>query len=105
MWRPCAAVSVRFHSREIADRVAGLVRDGGRGIFIAGSPPARDGVEFQSFGVTVNASRLEAIAKLASDGKLRMPIAAEFALDQASEAMEQVSTRHTVGRVVLRIGS
>jgi NADPH:quinone reductase len=90
---------------EIADRVAGLVRDGGRGIFIASAPPARDGVEFQSFGVTVNSSRLEAIAKLASDGKLRMPIAAEFPLDRAREAMEQVSARHTVGRVVLRIGS
>lgn len=90
---------------EIADRVAGLVRDGGRGIFITGAPPAREGVEFQSFGATVNASRLEAIAKLASDGKLRMPIAAEFPLDRAREAMEQVSALHTVGRVVLRIGS
>jgi NADPH:quinone reductase len=90
---------------EVADQVAGLVRNGGRAIFIAGAPPARDGVEFQSFAASVSASRLEAIAKLASDGKLRMPIAAEFPLDRAREAMEQVSARHTVGRVVLRIGS
>jgi NADPH:quinone reductase len=90
---------------EVADRVAGLVRGDGRGIFIAGPPPDRDGVEFQFFGATVNASRLEAIAKLASDGKLRMPIAAEFPLERAREAMEQVSARHTVGRIVLRIRS
>jgi NADPH:quinone reductase len=90
---------------ETADQVAKLVRDGGRGIFIAGPPPARDGVEFQNFGATVSAARLEAVAQLAADGKLRMPIAAEFPLEGAREAMEQVSTLHTVGRVVLRIGS
>jgi NADPH:quinone reductase len=90
---------------EIADQVAGLVRKGGRGIFVAGPPPARDGVEFQFFGATVSASRLEAVAQLASDGKLHMPIAAEFSLENACEALEQVAERHTVGRVVLRIQS
>lgn len=90
---------------ETRDQVAGLVRQGGRGIFIVGPPPPRDGVEFQFFGATVNAPRLEAIAKLAADGKLRMPIDAEFPLERAREAMEQVSSHHTVGRVVLRIGS
>jgi hypothetical protein len=34
-----------------------------------------------------------------------MPIEAEFPLEHAREAMEHVSARHTVGRVVLRIGS
>jgi len=90
---------------ETAERAVGLVRDGGRGIFIAGAPPARDGVEFQAFGATVSASRLAAVAQLAADGKLRMPIAAQFPLDRAREAMEQVSALHTAGRVVLRIGS
>jgi hypothetical protein len=67
--------------------VLGLVRKGGRGIFIVGgAPAARDGVEFQYFAATVNAPRLDAIAKLASDGKLRMPIEAEFPLERAHEA-------------------
>jgi NADPH:quinone reductase-like Zn-dependent oxidoreductase len=91
---------------EVRDQVVGLIRDGGRGIFIVGgAPPARDGVEFQYFAATVNTLRLEAIAKLASGGKLRMPVVAEFPLESARDAMEQVSGRHTVGRVVLRIGS
>jgi NADPH:quinone reductase len=90
---------------EIAEQVAGLVRKGSRGIFIAGPPPSRDGVEFQFFAATVSASRLEAVAQLVSDGKLQMPIAAEFSLESTREAMEQVAGRHTVGRVVLRIGS
>ena len=90
---------------DVRDEVTGLVRNGGRGIFIAGPPPPRDGVEFQSFGATVNAPRLEAIAKLASSGQLRMPIEAEYPLERAREAMEHVSGRHSVGRVVLRIGS
>jgi len=78
----------------------------GRGIFIiGGAPPARDGVDFQYLGATTTTQRLEAIAKLASAGKLRMPIEAEFPLERAREAMEHVSARHTVGRVVLRIGS
>lgn len=89
---------------EVRDQVLGLVRDGGRGIFIiGGAPPAPDGVEFQYFGATTTTGRLEAIAKLASGGKLRMPIQAEFPLERAREAMERVSARHTVGRVVLRI--
>jgi NADPH:quinone reductase-like Zn-dependent oxidoreductase len=90
---------------EVRDQVAGLVRDGGRGIFIAGAPPARDGVEFQFFGATINTARLEAVAKLASSGKLRMPVEAELPLERAREALERVGARHTVGRVVLRIAS
>jgi NADPH:quinone reductase len=91
---------------EVRDQVLGLVHEGGRGIFIlGGTPPAPDGVEFQAFAASSNTQRLEAIAKLASGGKLRMPIEAEFPLERAREAMEHVSGRHTVGRIVLRIGS
>jgi NADPH:quinone reductase len=91
---------------EVRDQVIGLIRDGGRGILIVGgAPPARDGVELQYFGATTTAERLEAVAKLAADGKLRMPIEAEFPLERAREAMEHVGAGHTVGRVVLRIGS
>ncbi len=91
---------------EVRDQVAVLVRRGGRGVFVAGgAPPAPDGVEFQYFGATANRQRLAAIAGLAGEGKLRMPIEAEFPLDRAREAMEHVGGRHTVGRVVLSIGS
>jgi NADPH2:quinone reductase len=91
---------------EVRDQVLGLVREGGRGIFIiGGAPAAPDGVEFQYFAASTTTRRLEAIAGLASDGKLRMPIEAEFPLERARKAMEHVSARHTVGRVVLRIGS
>jgi NADPH:quinone reductase-like Zn-dependent oxidoreductase len=91
---------------EVRDQVLGLVRQGGRGIFIiGGAPPAPDGVEFQYFAASTSTQRLEAIAELASGGKLRMPIEAQFPLERAREAMEHVSARHTVGRVVLRIGS
>jgi NADPH:quinone reductase len=91
---------------EVRDQVLGLVRDGGRGIFIiGGAPPARAGVDFQYFGATTTAGRLEAIARLASGGELRMPIEAEFPLERARAAMQHVSARHTAGRIVLRIGS
>jgi NADPH:quinone reductase-like Zn-dependent oxidoreductase len=91
---------------EVRDQVVGLVRDGGRGIFIVGgAPPDRDEVEFQFLAASASTQTLEAVAELASGGKLRMPIEAEFPLERAREAMEHVSSRHTAGRVVLRIGS
>jgi NADPH:quinone reductase len=90
---------------EVRDQVLGLIRDGGRGMFIVGgTPPAREGVEFHWFAATVNAPRLEAVAKLAASGKLRMPIDAQFPLERAREALERVAARHTVGRVILRVG-
>jgi NADPH:quinone reductase-like Zn-dependent oxidoreductase len=91
---------------EVRDQVLGLIRDGGRGIFIVGeAPPPRDGVEFQAFAATGGAARLKAVGKLAAGGKLRMPIEAEFPLERAREALEHVAAKHTVGRAVLRIGS
>ena len=91
---------------EVRDQVVGLVRAGGRGIFIVGgAAPARDGVEFQFLAAAASTQTLEAIGKLASGGQLRMPLEAEFPLEGAREAMEHVAAGHTVGRVVLRIGS
>jgi NADPH2:quinone reductase len=90
---------------EVRDQAAALVRPGGRGIFIiGGTPPDRDGVEFQYFGATTTAQRLEAVAALVSGGQLRMPIEVQFPLDRARQAMEHVGSRHTVGRAVLVIG-
>jgi NADPH:quinone reductase-like Zn-dependent oxidoreductase len=66
---------------EVGDQVLGVVRRGGRGIFIVGgAPPARDGIEFESFGATTTTERLDAIGKLAASGKLRMPIEASISL-------------------------
>ncbi len=91
---------------EVRDQALGLVRKGGRAIFIAfGAQPSPTGagVEIQSFGATVNSTRLREVAGLVSTGKLRMPIEAEFPLGQAREAMERVGPGHTQGRVVLQI--
>ncbi|MGA7416695.1 MAG: zinc-binding dehydrogenase [Acidimicrobiales bacterium] len=59
----------------------------------------------ESFGATVNSTRLQAVAELVSEERLRMAIEAEFPLERAREAMERVGARHTRGRVVLRIGA
>jgi NADPH:quinone reductase len=93
---------------QVRDQALTLVREGGRAILIAlgaPGPPAAEGVEVQSFGATVNSTRLQAVAELVSGGKLRMPIEAEFPLERARAALEHVAALHTQGRVVLRIGS
>ena len=93
---------------EVRDQVLALVRKGGRGIFIAlgaPAPSAADGIQIESFGATVNSTRLQAVAELVSEERLRMAIEAEFPLERARDAMERVGARHTRGRVVLRIGA
>jgi NADPH:quinone reductase-like Zn-dependent oxidoreductase len=62
-------------------------------------------VDYQWFGASINTPRLEAVAELAGSGNLRIPIEAEFPLERAREALERVAAKHTVGRVVLQIGS
>lgn len=91
---------------EVRDQALSLVRKGGRAVFIAfgtPAPPAPEGVEVQAFGATITSARLEEVAKLLSEGQLRIQIEAEFPLERAREAMEHVGGRHTQGRVVLQI--
>jgi NADPH2:quinone reductase len=91
---------------EVRDQTLGLVHRGGRGVLVAlgAQPlPSTDEVEIETFGATVNSTRLQAVAELISSGSLRMPVEAEFPLERAREALEQVGARHSQGRVVLQI--
>ena len=52
---------------EVRDQAFELVRTGGRGIFIAGNPPVREGVEIHAFFATVDAARLQAVVRLVAE--------------------------------------
>jgi NADPH:quinone reductase-like Zn-dependent oxidoreductase len=89
------------------DQAIGAVRDGGRAIFIVlRDPPAQleRGITGESFAASVNRQRLEALRRLVDAGTLRPQIEAVLPLDQAREALARVASRHTRGKIVLRIG-
>jgi NADPH2:quinone reductase len=87
------------------DQAVGAVRDGGRAIFLVGAPDQLGrGVAGEALDAEINRERLDAIARLVDEGKLRPQIEAVLPLEQAREALERVGGRHTRGKVVLQIG-
>jgi NADPH:quinone reductase len=86
------------------DQAVGAIREGGRAVFLVGPgaqlPP---GIVAVSFSVDVTRQRLEAIGRLVDGGKLRPQIEAILPLEQVREALERVASRHTRGKIVLRI--
>ena len=79
------------------------VRDGGRavGIVFGGAGSAPRGISFERFAAGSGRERLEKVARLADEGKVRVELAAELPLAQAREALERVATGHTRGKVVV----
>ena len=89
------------------DQALDAVRDGGRAISIVlqGVPlqPER-GITGESFAAHGGRPRLEQLAALVDDGKLRPQAETVLPLDQAREALTRVAARHTRGKIALQIG-
>jgi NADPH:quinone reductase-like Zn-dependent oxidoreductase len=89
------------------DQAIGAVRDGGRAAFIVlqGSPAQLErGITGESFAARVNRQRMEALRRLVDAGALRPQVGAVLPLDHAREALAQVASGHTRGKIVLQIG-
>jgi NADPH:quinone reductase-like Zn-dependent oxidoreductase len=89
------------------DQAIGAVRDGGRAVFIViqGPPaPLERGITGEPFAARVLRPRLEALNRLVDAGQLRPQVATVLPLEQARQALTQVASRRTRGKVVLRIG-
>ncbi len=89
------------------DQAIGAVRDGGRAVFIViqGPPaPLERGITGEPFAARVLRPRLEALNRLVDAGQLRPQVSAVLPLEQARQALAQVASRRTRGKVVLRIG-
>ena len=59
------------------------------------------GVHFEHVMAQPSVAHLDHLRELADAGKLTVPIAATFALDEVREAFEQIETHHTTGKVVV----
>jgi NADPH:quinone reductase len=92
---------------QTGDQAVGVVRDGGRAIFIVlADPPAAQlerGITGEPFASTINRQRLDAVRRMVEAGRLRPQVDAVLPLARAREALAQVAGRHTRGKVVLQV--
>jgi len=89
------------------DQAIGAVRDGGRAVFIVlqGPPaPLERGITGEPFAAHVDRPRLAALNRLVDAGALRPQVSAVLPLEQARQALAQVASRRTRGKIVLQIG-
>jgi len=79
------------------------VRDGGRAVTITFSDPpvGRDGVTVSGFRASVTAAHLAAVARLITDGAVRVEIQERIPLDEAARAHQIVEGGHVRGKLVL----
>ena len=88
-------------------RFSEAVRKGGTVTSMKGAAALEDlakrGIKGVNVGTEVTSERLEHVAKLAADGKLRAPHIETFSLEKASEAFQLIVQDTHLGKVVVRI--
>jgi D-arabinose 1-dehydrogenase-like Zn-dependent alcohol dehydrogenase len=88
-------------------RLSGAVRKGGTVISMKGAAAvdelAKRGVKGVNVTTDVKAERLERLAKLAADGKLKAPRIRAFPLEQANEAFKLLGEGAAHGKIVVKI--
>lgn len=89
-------------SGETLQKSLGALKPGGKLVSILNRGeglPAN--INFQYLFVEPNSTELAALAQLADEGRLKMHVSATFPLEQTKEAMKQIETHHTRGKIVI----
>ncbi|AMM51804.1 zinc-binding oxidoreductase [Rufibacter sp. DG15C] len=58
-------------------------------------------INFQYVFVEPNSTQLEHLRQLGEAGKLKLHVSGTYTLDQAADAMRQIETHHTTGKIVI----
>lgn len=58
-------------------------------------------IDFEFVFVEPNARQLDHICQLVEEGKLQVKISKKYSLQEVSEALEQIGTSHTTGKIVI----
>ncbi|WP_082883147.1 NADP-dependent oxidoreductase [Rufibacter roseus] len=58
-------------------------------------------INFHYWFVEPNSTELEHIREIAEAGKLKVHVSEKYSLDDASEALKQIATHHTTGKIVV----
>lgn len=78
------------------------LKSGGKLVSITKSrPEVPDDINFQYVFVEPNAAQLNDIRELADEGKIKVPIAETFGLEEVDEALKKVESLHTQGKMVI----
>ncbi len=83
-----------------------LVKPGGRIAYPNGvwpEPGKRRKVHVLSYNAETNSHTIERLEHAAIEARLKVPLAAEFPLEQAAKAHERLQKGHILGKIVLRI--
>lgn len=97
-------VDVIFHcSRgDSLSQSKGTLKSGGRLVSITNSKPSvPDDVIFQYVFVEPNAAQLDHLRELADDGKLIAPVSGNYTLENAADALREIESLHTRGKLVV----
>lgn len=74
----------------------------GRLISITNSKPdVPDNITFKYVFVEPNATQLNHLRELADEGKLKVPVLGRYTLDNAAEALQEIESLHTRGKLVV----
>ncbi|AKQ45002.1 zinc-binding oxidoreductase [Rufibacter radiotolerans] len=60
-------------------------------------------IHFKYVFVEPNAAQLEILQDLAEAGKLKVHVSGTYSLDQTAEALQQIATHHTTGKIVISV--
>jgi NADPH:quinone reductase-like Zn-dependent oxidoreductase len=88
-------------------RSYGVVKKGGIIVSITDEPDqtecAKHGIRGSRLGAHPDAKVLEELTKLVEAGKMKPIVSQTFPLADASKAHQQIETRHTLGKIVLKV--
>ena len=80
----------------------GVLKENGHLISITNSnPDINDDINFQYVFVEPNAVQLQHIQELADDGKIKVHVSKAYKLEEAGQALKDVQTLHTRGKLVI----
>ncbi len=94
---------------EVQERSAGVLKPGGKLVSILAFAKEAElrakGADCRYVFVRPEGRQLAKLAKLADAGKLKVTLAATLPLEEAAKAHEMIDSRHTRGKIVLKIAN
>jgi NADPH:quinone reductase-like Zn-dependent oxidoreductase len=80
------------------------LKDGGKLVSITKSNPEIDSnIDFEYVFVEPNSKQLNHLRDLVEKGKITVPVSKTFSLDQTAEALSQIQSLHTKGKIVIQL--
>jgi NADPH:quinone reductase len=91
---------------DVTNQCIDSLREGGRLAYPNGvdpEPKKKRGIEVTPFDAAPGVKEFEHLSRAIEAGRMRVPIAAEYALADAAKAHERLAQGHILGKVVLRM--